>query len=200
MELLYSPTSPFTRKVMVTAHELGIADRIRLLPVHPRQDVEVVGERNPLAKIPVLTTDSGTILYDSTVICAWLDSEYGQGMLYPETSRKWRVLRDIALANGVLEAASYVRHERLRPSELQSPGAISAEIQRIHRALDSLDAETEPINASIDAGQLALACAVDWLPFRLPDEDWLSRRPRLRTIITNLLARPSLVKTDPRAT
>jgi glutathione S-transferase len=198
MELLYSSTSPFCRKVLVVAHELGIADRIQLLPVHPREQVETVAQWNPLGKIPALSVESDMTIYDSTVICAWLDATLGESHLHPTGDRKWPVLKEIALADGILEAASSVRQERLRPLELRSLSAIATELRRVHRALDKLEADVETFEAPINMGQLSLACAVDWLSFRLPDQDWLTDRPRLSRAMDALLRRFSLVKTDPR--
>ena len=198
MELLYSSTSPFTRKVLVAAFELGITDSIKLMPVRPREQVETVARWNPLGKIPALNTQDGTTLYDSAVICAWLDSTYGKSRLHPDGDQKWLVLREIALADGILEAASLVRHEGLRPLKLRNSIAMAAELGRVHRALDKLEADTGMFEAPLNMGQLSLACAVDWLPFRLPDENWLDNRPRLSRAIATLLKRPSLAKTDPR--
>jgi glutathione S-transferase len=198
MEFLYTPTSPFSRKALVVAHELGIAGHLQLRSVHPRKEAGTVAERNPLGKIPALTTPESLVLYDSAVICAWLDATYGDGRLHPKGPRRWHVLREIALADGILEAASLVRQERLRPAALCSPELVAVEVGRIHRVLDHLESTVALFDKPLAMGQLSLACAFDWLTFRLPDQDWYGNRPRLVAAIDTLLERASFVATNPR--
>src|SRR5207249_2286271 len=93
MELTFSPTSPYTRKVLIIAHELGITDKIRLVPTHPRTDTERLVPLNPLSKIPVLITDKGEAIYDSPVICEYLDAEFAKHRFIPAAGDlRWQVM------------------------------------------------------------------------------------------------------------
>ncbi len=112
MKLYYSATSPYVRKCLVSAHELGLRERIELLPAapHPVNRDRALIVCNPLGKVPTLVTDDGTVLYDSHVICEYLNA-LGDGRLLPEASARWPVYRDQALADGLLDAAVLVRYE-----------------------------------------------------------------------------------------
>ena len=126
MELKFSPLSPYVRKVSVTAHELGIAQRIRLTPVKTREEPDKIAPFNPLGKIPTLVTDAGAVLYDSPVICEYLDAEFGNHRLLPASgARRWDILTRVALADGMMDAAILLRTERLRAVEKQSSDPIA---------------------------------------------------------------------------
>lgn len=198
MRLLFTPTAPFPRKVLVVAHELGIADRIQLIPVRPTEDFDLISKENPLGKIPVLTTPDGMTLYDSNVICAWLDDTFGESRLQRTDADKWSVLRDVALADGILEAGSLVRKEGLRPAALRSAAVINRECARIHSALAAFEQAAIDFDAPITLSRLTLACAVDWLWFRLPETEWTAELPRVSSAVRVLLTRESLSRTDPR--
>ena len=124
MKLLYSPSSPFDRKVAVVPHERGLTGRIELItattsPVQPNADV---ARDNPLAKIPSLTLDDGSTLYDSGVIAEYLDQLAGAELFPPSGPQRWTALRQQALADGLLDAAILIRYERvLRPADKQWP-------------------------------------------------------------------------------
>ncbi len=113
MKIFYAAPSPFVRKCLVTAHELGLRERIELVPAaaHPvNRDPKVVA-KNPLGKIPTLVTDEGVALFDSRVICEYLN-ELGGGRLIPAGgAERWRVLADQALADGIMDAAILIRYE-----------------------------------------------------------------------------------------
>ena len=121
MKLFYAPASPFARKVRAAAIELGLSDRIELeqVAVTPGQPNEVLRQYNPLRKIPDFVTADGSTIFDSTVICEYLDEMAGGGVLIPrEPSLRWRVLTNHALAHGICEAALLARYEKfLRPEE-----------------------------------------------------------------------------------
>ena len=97
MELTFSPTSPFVRKVLIIAHELGIADKIKLVPTNPRADTERLVPLNPLSKVPVMITGKGEAIYDSPVICEYLDTEFGKNRFIPVGDRRWHILTVAAL-------------------------------------------------------------------------------------------------------
>ena len=181
MELKFSPLSPYVRKVSVTAHELGIAQRIRLTPVKTREEPDKIAPFNPLGKIPTLVTDAGAVLYDSPVICEYLDAEFGNHRLLPASgARRWDVLTRVALADGTIDAAILVRQERLRAAEKQAQDWIDWQLRKVYAGLDQMERSVETFGESLDLGQIALACALGYMPLRLAELEGLPKWPRLK--------------------
>ena len=124
MKLRYSPTSPYVRKVTVLAMETGLDQRIERLPTasSPDNPNPELGKENPLFKVPCLLTDDGLVLYDSPVICEYLDAQHGGRKWFPAGNARWVALRQMALADGILDAALLRRYELLRPQAERSAG------------------------------------------------------------------------------
>ena len=121
MKLHWSPKSPYVRKVMVCAHELGLADRLELVRsvAAMLKPNERLMQDNPLSKIPTLVLDNGFALFDSAVICEYLN-DLGSGTLFPQQGAdKWQALRWHAFADGLLDALILWRNERERAVPLQ---------------------------------------------------------------------------------
>lgn len=199
MQLYTNPHSPFARKVRVSALELGLADRIEsqditLSPVKPHSGLR---ERNPLGKIPALVTEEGETLYDSRVICEYLDTLAGGGRLFPPAApARWTALRRQALADGMADAAVFVRYETvLRPAALQWPEWVDGQWLKIRTALDAL--ERESLTGPFDIGLISIACALGYLDVRFPQERWRQSRPRLSSWFTAVGERASLASTRP---
>ena len=117
MKLHWSPRSPFVRKVMVAAHELGLVDRLSLVRtvVAMKTTNKALQADNPLSKLPTLVLDDGTPLYDSVVICEYLDTLHDGPKLFPSDPKaKWTALRRHALGDGLLELLILWRNERER--------------------------------------------------------------------------------------
>ena len=148
MKLYWSPRSPFARKVMVFAHEARLAGRIETVRTlvsmtSPNRELMRV---NPLGKIPTLVTDDGTVLFDSLVICEYLDSLHGGARLFPQVSQKrWLALRWHALGNNMLDNLVPWRNEALRPKPQQSPEVLAGFELKIRSSLEFLD--TMPVDA-----------------------------------------------------
>jgi glutathione S-transferase len=198
MELTFSPTSPFMRKVMIIAHEIGIADKIKLVPINPRADTERLVLLNPLSKIPVLTTDKGEAIYDSPVICEYLDTEFGQNRFIPVGDRRWQVLTVAALADGILDAAILVRNERLRLAENQSAGWTDWQMKRVNTGLDRLEGLVDGLGDGVDLRHAAIASAIGYLILRMSDDGLLKSRPKLANWYKAIGQRPSFQKTEPK--
>jgi glutathione S-transferase len=198
MQLRYAATSPFVRKVMVIAIETGLVDRIEKIPapgtpLKPNREGPAV---NPLKKIPALLTDDGQLLYDSPVICEYLDSLHRGPRFFPTGSVRWLALRRQALGDGILDAAITVRYETtLRPKELQWGDWCEAQAEKWRAALDSL--EQERLADGFDIGHVTIACALGYLDFRYPTEGWRNTRPRLAAWYEAVAQRPSLKQTEP---
>ena len=180
MELKYSPLSPYVRKVTITAHELGIADRIRLVKVDTRNEPGTITPLNPVGKIPTLVTDAGAVLFDSVVICEYLTDEFGGERLLPrDGAERYEVLTRTAFADGMTDAALLVRHERVRDKANQSADWIEWQLRKVFNGLDYFEART-PKSATLDLGDIALGAALGYMPLRVGELAGLPRWPRLR--------------------
>ncbi len=199
MKLYFSPASPFARKVRVSALELGLAERIELLqislsPVSPHTDLRL---HNPLGKIPALITDEGEALYDSPVICEYLDALAGGARLWPAAGpARWRALTRQALADGITDAAVLVRYEQaVRPEPLRWAQWIEGQWLKIRTALEAL--ERDSLEGVFDIGTISVACALGYLDFRFAEEGWRARLPRLAAWYALISERASLAATRP---
>jgi glutathione S-transferase len=198
MELKFSGLSPYVRKVMVVAHEVGVADRLQLTPVKAREEPEKITPVNPLGKVPAFITDAGQALYDSPVICEYLDAEYGGRRLLPAGGdRRWAILTRAALADGLLDAGILVRNERLRPAELQSSEWIAWQLCKVTGGLDTLEGQADKFGTGLDLGLIGVGCALGYLPLRLDEAKGLERWPRLKAWYATMSQRPSFQRTAP---
>jgi glutathione S-transferase len=200
MQLHHSPTSPFVRKVVVTALLTGTFDDIRIVPISltpltPNAEVQRV---NPLGKIPALVLDDGTALYDSPVICEYLDS-LGKGMrlVPPSGPERWDVLRLNALADGLLDAAFLYRLELMRPEEKRYEPWISAQLIRVNNSLNALNDEAGASLRQLSLGTVAAGCALGWIDFRMPQFDWRAGRAQLASWYETFSAEWFMQKTKP---
>ena len=182
MKLFYSSHSPFVRKVRVTAMVLGLDDQIELVdsPTTPIETDPGVAGANPLGKIPALITDDGDTLFDSRVICEYLIALAGnETLLPPPGPDRWTVLRQQALADGLMEAAILRRYEGfLRPEDKRWADWDAAQKRKIDNALDAFEAGVDELKGPT-IGMIAAACALGYLDLRFADDDWRQGRPRL---------------------
>jgi glutathione S-transferase len=198
MELRYSKGSPFARKVRIAAHEIGISSQIRLVLTNAQRDVDSLELLNPLGKIPVLTTDDGEVLFDSAVICEYLDSRFGSNRLIPASGRaRWEALRMAALGDGIAEAGSLFRAERMR-SDVQVPSAwANQQYRKVRVGLSHVESMAATFGDAIHIGHVSLACAIGWLQFRLGAEAFLQTYPRCASWFNEVSRRESLRATVP---
>lgn len=195
MKLYFSVTSPYARKCMVAAHELGVADRIQLLPAaaHPVNRDATLVAANPLGKVPTFVTDEGLVLYDSRVICEWLDARFGPRLLPAAGDARWRTLVLQSLADGVLDAALLVRYEEaVRPEALRWADWRNGQMDKIHTSLLSLDQAPQQLQGRVDLGTLALGCALGYLDLRFDAWGWRQRYPQVAAWAADFMQRPSL--------
>lgn len=199
MKLRHSPTSPYVRKVMVLAHEAGLAGGIETVPTAPGADEESLARDNPLGKVPALTTDDGTVLYDSPVICEYLDSLHDGPRAFPAAgTARWTALRLQALADGVLDATILRRYEEMRPSEKQYAEWIERQTRKATRGLDALESDADMLAdpaGPLSIGDISVACALGYLDLRYGSEDWRNGRPALAAWYAGVANRPSMQAT-----
>ncbi|HUN45923.1 MAG TPA: glutathione S-transferase [Stellaceae bacterium] len=202
MKLRYAPTSPYVRKVMVTATETGLSDRIEKVPssVMPTKPNEEVAKENPLVKIPALVTDDGLVLYDSPVICEYLDSLHEGQKLFPAAGKaRWVALRQQALGDGIMEAAILARYESVRPKEFCWADWIEAQLRKVRGAIASLESEAEngTLRGPLTIGLVTIGCALGYLDFRFADLQWRQQAPALGRWYGDFAERPSMKQTAP---
>ena len=199
MKLLWSSRSPFVRKVMVAAHEVGLADRIvteRVVVAANKPNANVMA-LNPLNKVPTLVLADGSLLYDSRVICEYLDSVQDGAKLFPsDTVARWSALRRQALGDGVMDFIVLRLGEQSRPKEAQSESHIAAFRLKIVSALDRIEAEGPGPAGRPDIGQIAVGCALGHLDFRFATDRWRSGRPKLAAWYAEFADRPSMRATE----
>ncbi|HSX64489.1 MAG TPA: glutathione S-transferase family protein [Pseudoxanthomonas sp.] len=181
MKLLYQTHSPYARKALVFAHEAGLAGRIQVIhhETSPTQRNQEVFDHNPLGKVPVLLRDELTPLFDSDVICAYLDTLHDGPRLIPdEGEARWQALRMQSVAQGMADAGIAIRWETVRrPEPLRYPPLRDGYIEKLLASYDWLEGELDD-DATLHVGHIAVATALSWLEFRqLPG--FRDRSPRL---------------------
>lgn len=194
MKLLYQTHSPYARKTLVFAHEAGIADRIDVVhhETSPTRRNEQVFAENPLGKVPVLVRPGLPSIFDSDVICAFLDTLHDGRKLIPATGEsRWAALRAQAVAQGLADAGIAVRWETVRrPEALRYVPLRDGYMAKLTTSYDWLERELD-VDAAIQIGHIALATALDWLEFRgLPG--FRETHPRLAAWFDVFKARPSM--------
>lgn len=199
MKLFHSAASPFVRKVMVVLHETDQLDAVEILPaqVSPTLTGDPALQHNPLGKIPALVRPDGPALYDSRVICRYLDSLAG-GQLYPE-GQIWDLLTLEATADGILDAAVLMVYEfRCREEGEHSEAWLAGQWGKVERALDAVSERwMSTLAGPLNIGHIGMGCALSYLDFRHSARDWRSGRPALADWHRDFAARPSMQATVP---
>ncbi len=201
LTLYHSPTSPFVRKVLIVAHECGLADQITLRsaagsPVDP--GTMPIGQ-NPLGKIPALERPDGCTLYDSRVICRWLAERAGPAgaTFYPPPPRLYESLVLEATGDGIMDAAVATRYELvLRPEPLRWQEWANGQWAKVERSLDALESRwMAHLKGPFCIGQAAVAAALGYLDLRFPEREWRKGRPALAEWEARVAERPSVAAT-----
>jgi glutathione S-transferase len=203
MQLYYSPTSPYVRKITVLIHEAGLHDRVERIAAvgTPLDPGSLPLSENPLGKVPTLITPHGT-LYDSRVICRYLDQVGGAGA-YPTGDGLWRTLVLEATADGILDASLLMVYEgRLRPEGIRFQPWIDAQWAKVARALDVLEVDWQDhLKAAHkgcpNMGHIALGAALGYVDFRLGAQNWREGRPALAAWADGFMARASMQASVP---
>lgn len=198
MQLFFSPTSPYARKVVIVAIETGLISRIEKIDAkpHPIDRDQTVVRSNPLGKVPTLVTDDGQALFDSRVICEYLATIAGDIKIFPDDrARRWGALSAQALSDGILDAALLIRYEEtLRQPELQSAPWKAGQWEKLESALDALEAQASSFSVDPDIGLISISCALGYLDFRFTTYDWRKSRNGLSTWFAQFEQRESIVQ------
>jgi glutathione S-transferase len=196
LQLHWSPRSPFVRKVMIVAHETGLVRDIALVRtrVAMAEPNAALLPDNPLSKIPTLVAD-GEAIYDSAVICEYLNSLAGTDLL-PAGAARWDALTRQSLGDGMMDTLVLWRNERMRPADHQNKALLAAFAVKIAAALDHLEHQA-PFAVPFDLGHIALGCALGYLDYRFADHNWRVGRPALAAWHATFEARASVKATVP---
>jgi glutathione S-transferase len=202
MRLYYSPSSPYARKVRVLALETKLDKKLEMInvaltPVQPNPDVD---KHNPIGKIPALSV-KGMDLFDSPVICEYLDQQHKGRKLLPRKGRdRWVALRLQAMGDGLLDAALLTRYENtLRPEEKRWPDWTQGQMKKIDGVLAQLEAESKSLKGKPTLGTITVACALGYLDFRFGSHDWRAKHPKLAKWYGTFSKLPSMKATVPPA-
>lgn len=197
MKLHWSPKSPFVRKVMVVAHELGCVEQLTLqrsVAAMLKPNPAIMAD-NPLSKIPTLVLDDGSTLFDSAVICEYLDARF-EGGLFPAGDARWPALRWLSFGDGLLDVLILWRNERERAQPAQA--LIDAFVLKTEASLAMLDGEADTLgNTPFGIGQISIACALGYLDYRFDDFGWRGKAPALASWFATVSQRPSFAATEP---
>ncbi|HUB85588.1 MAG TPA: glutathione S-transferase family protein [Rhizomicrobium sp.] len=199
MKLYINPASPFARKCRIVARELAIA--LEEIPIDPWTD-ESLRRINPLQKIPVLVLDDGSVLFDSGVICDYLN-EYKNGHFFPKESMfrtgsgRWRARVLQTIGDGISDASVALFRETKVPEDKRNADRMTRLTAAIHASLDVLErgAAKFPDNPTI--GEVAVGCGLGHLDFRHPHLEWRAERPTLRDWFVKFSEFPSVAATQP---
>ena len=200
MKLHWSPRSPFVRKLMICSHEIGVAERMTCVrsPVEMTKPNADVLRDNPLGKIPALVLDDGAVLYDSRVICEYLDTLHNGARMFPtQPAQRWIALRRQALGDGMLDALLIWRFERAKPETMRMQELMAAYALKINTALAALEAEAGALAAgAFSIGHIAIGVALSYLDFRFADLAWRNGHTQLAAWHKEFEQRRSVIKVE----
>ncbi len=196
MKLFYSPASPYARKVLACAITREIDPQIERVACNPNDSPPELLACNPLSKVPCLVTDDGLALFDSPVICEYLDSRGDAQPMFPGGGpARWRALKFQALGDGILDASVPRRWEMLKPAETARAAWIARQKVAVDRALDALEADVPA--RKVDIGSIAVACALGYLDFRFAVQPWRPEHPKLAAWFEAVGQNPGIAQTLP---
>ncbi|MFV9474630.1 glutathione S-transferase [Advenella sp. RU8] len=199
MKLYYSTTSPFVRKVMMVVQELGLLDQLEkeTVQVHPVNRLQSLIVSNPLGQVPTLITDDGQALYDSRVICEYLNDK-ANGRLFGDQQSRWGILSELAALDGSLSALVTARYEiSVRPVELQWLAWVDAQMDKTRTTLEYFEGKADTLEGRVDIAIFDLACLLGYLDFRFAHFDWRKLYPKLDAWYAQFSQRPSVKNTAP---
>ncbi|WP_419903672.1 glutathione S-transferase N-terminal domain-containing protein [Kiloniella sp.] len=201
MQLCFSATSPYARKVLMVAMEKGLESEIKITPMATFTTESDIWNQNPLGKVPVLSTREGTILCDSPIICEYLDSLSEETPLVPRSGEgRWQASNFHALADGIMDASIQRTVEiRQRPADMQWEEWHTRQSLKIDKTLQVFEAALTAgkFAKTFGIGEITLACALGYLDFRYADENWRKDCPALAKWFEEISQRASFIKTSP---
>ncbi|MGB0577567.1 MAG: glutathione S-transferase N-terminal domain-containing protein [Alphaproteobacteria bacterium] len=198
MKCYFTGNSPYARKVRVAACETGLGNEVEWVTLTREERAEVVPEFNPLGKVPVAVLDSGQVLLDSPVICAFVDSLNNGPKLIPESGdERWAVLTLEALGDGFGEAIIAISQESQKPDDTRTQGVIDRQMGKAAGALALLDKQAGDFNDPPLMGEISVACALGYMEYRDVIPGWREDYPALASWYVEILKRQSFILSRP---
>lgn len=200
MKLVYSVPSPYARKARMTLIEAGLTNQVETEAIDPWADPAGYRDQNPNGKVPALIRDDGPPLIQSNLVCEYLDA-LGGGKLFPENGpSRWTALRQLALADGILDASVTTRMEMtFHDPDHVSQKLVDRQELSVARTLAELESDAAALEGPITIGQIAVACALAYRDFRFAEIEWRASYPQLANWFAAFADRPSMIATDPTA-
>jgi glutathione S-transferase len=196
MKLAYSPASPYVRKVTACAIKRGLGDKIERLKIGTTDPALL--KYNALSKVPTLVTDDGAAIFDSPVICEYLDSIGSAPKFFPPSGpARWKALTQEALADGILDATQPRRRELTLPQDEGRKGYIALQQGKVARALDVFEKEAGSLGDLATIGEITIGVALGYLDFRYANEPWRPGHPKLEAWYAKVVKMPPLAETMP---
>ncbi len=198
MKLHWSPKSPYVRKVMMCAQELKVTDRLTLVRsvAAMLKPNPAIMQDNPLSKIPTLVLDDGMVLFDSSVICQYLNELVQGPLIAAAGAARWQALRWEAFGDGLLDVLILWRNEREREHPIQV--LMDAFELKTHAALKQLESEVPALDAAaFGLGHVSLCCALGYLDYRFDALGWRNEAPALARWYAEMQKKPSVKSTEP---
>ena len=200
MKLYSANTSPYARKVRMTIIEKGLQDRVELIFANPFEENAELKSANPLGKIPALVTDDDQVIFDSPVICAYLDSLSTDEQLIPDGPERWEILTREALTDGILDAAFAIVMEGRRDDKQRSSTWFKRWTNTIFRSVEAVESGISRFEGDLTIAQIGLGASLGYLQFRLPNLGWQKKYPDTSAWFDTFSRRPSMIETNPELT
>jgi glutathione S-transferase len=198
MKLAFSAASPYVRKVTACAIKRGINDKIERLKIGTTDPALL--QYNALSKVPTLITDDGTCIFDSPVICEFLDGIGSAPRLFPPAGpARWKALTQEALADGILDATQPRRRELTLPQDEGRKGYIALQQGKVTRAVAEFEKQAGSLGNLDTIGEISIGCALGYLDFRYANEPWRAGHPKLTAWYEKVVKLPPLADTMPVA-
>lgn len=201
MKLIGSLTSPYVRKARIVFAEKKI--EVPLIQENVwSQDTKIM-QANPLGKVPCLVMDDGGAMFDSRVIVEYADTLSPVNKLIPASGKEKAAVKTWeALADGILDASVLARLEATwRPDEQKSQAWIDRQLHKVDVSLKAMSnglGESEwCFGNQISLADISVGCALDYLIFRFPNNQWQKSYPNLNRLYKKLMSRPSFANTAP---
>jgi glutathione S-transferase len=199
MKLLYSATSPFVRKVSIVLIETGLSDRVEHVPTNPWDPQSDLPAQNPIGKVPTLISAQGVEIFDSSVICEFLDNLHAGSKMFPiDAEGRITANQFQSLADGMMDAAvlGFIENSR-RPKDRRWGEWSDRQLAAITRSLNWLEERHQTLNQTSDIGTISVACALGYLDFRFADLEWRRHHERLAEWFEQFAQRESIRATAP---
>lgn len=198
MKLIYSTASPYARTARIFVHELGLSEQVEEVFQHPFENPEELIQANPLCKVPCLIDDEGNAIFDSQVICEYLDSK-AEHRLFKAISNDWHLKTLYSLTRGLLDSAVAWQQEKMRETQQQSDFWQERFIKSIDRGLQYFELRRDELPAEFSAIHINLITVLEYLDFRHPDYQWQTKFSELKKWWNLHKEKPSIVATQPKA-